>query len=809
MNEVHLSSSLFNETSSSYTAIIAPLLVSLSYLFSKRGQGQLFTFPSTQKFLIDGTTYVRRGSSKMSREALTYTKRSLASGRQSTITGPITCTIFENTVQIADKKANDGTNTICDWRCENDDGVFHIDLPADVLAAHKENELNGGKTTIKITGGTEVKSDDARPDGIFLDEGSTVEIVGVESSERRLKLRALKKVGKARLLVVRVIAPDVSPTLTVAQLSDKYFGTSGDKVNLASVYNQCSHGQFTFVPANGTGIIKGVSELVITTKAMGTSPWALENMVSDAIAAKVGRTKYDFVAFVFPPGTAYPGVGTGWAAYAFINEYRSFFNDMWSSYVTAQVHEIGHNFGLTHSNEGGVSYGDASSMMGYSYPYDDFPTMCFNGAKHWFLGWYEGKQVEIVKGGKGDGSNGTQVFDISKGSWTGKIASFVDLNVTTTEVIVLKIGNFYIQYNKVEGINSGTQEKRDELTVTQASALNAESDSIVGLSAKVPKVDLALSTSKVTVEFCGAVKGTATTPDYVKVGVYLAGTTSSCADAYDSRTSTLPGAVGREYTMSGRSSSSDVEEQPLAFSKSDCDGDEFFVQLFLNTDLNPQETEWVLQSFDGSFVRTSPAYSKPEHKYVSSQCIPRDHYQFIIYDSGNDGLCCGSGHGSYSLFVDGEALTSGSEFGKAEDTYIQPKCDAESGTLLIDLTTDYFGGESSWTLRSIGSNQLGVAGGPYESQERYIIVECIPLDECYEFTLEDSNGDGLQGYGSGEYTVTFNDEVVVYSSFPTGYEEVTTFGLTCADRGTVVGTSGTPHASADKKMSEYEASQSV
>ena len=50
------------------------------------------------------------------------------------------------------------------------------------------------------------------------------------------------------------------------------------------------------------------------------------------------------------------------------------------------MHEVGHNLGLAHSNEGGGEYEDQSGMMGYSYDCDDCPKMCFNGPKSWQLG---------------------------------------------------------------------------------------------------------------------------------------------------------------------------------------------------------------------------------------------------------------------------------------------------------------------------------------------------------------------------------------------------------------------------------------
>jgi hypothetical protein len=41
----------------------------------------------------------------------------------------------------------------------------------------------------------------------------------------------------------------------------------------------------------------------------------------------------------------------------------SVYNNKWCTYMSGQVHEIGHNLGLAHSGEGTVAYGDQTGMM--------------------------------------------------------------------------------------------------------------------------------------------------------------------------------------------------------------------------------------------------------------------------------------------------------------------------------------------------------------------------------------------------------------------------------------------------------------
>jgi hypothetical protein len=50
-------------------------------------------------------------------------------------------------------------------------------------------------------------------------------------------------------------------------------------------------------------------------------------------------------------------------AYAWMNDWRSVYNDDVCSTVSAQMHEVGHNLNLGHSKHEGDEYGDQSGMV--------------------------------------------------------------------------------------------------------------------------------------------------------------------------------------------------------------------------------------------------------------------------------------------------------------------------------------------------------------------------------------------------------------------------------------------------------------
>ena len=107
---------------------------------------------------------------------------------------------------------------------------------------------------------------------------------------------------------------------------------------------------------------------------------------------------FDHIMLCLPPGTQ-----DSWIAYGYENGWLSVYNDDWCNYVSAQMHELGHNLNLEHS--GDVSYpeatdvakvyGDQSGFMGSLYKQENGPIMCFNGAKSWQLGWYDDMAVIV------------------------------------------------------------------------------------------------------------------------------------------------------------------------------------------------------------------------------------------------------------------------------------------------------------------------------------------------------------------------------------------------------------------------------
>jgi hypothetical protein len=259
------------------------------------------------------------------------------------------------------------------------------------------------------------------------------------------------------VLVVHVTANDFSTEVLPSALGDSVFGTLGDTANLASQYEACSYGTKKFVPAVGANIVDGVASLTISIDVKDVSDGTVRNAVTAAGNVLFGdiRAQADHVMYALPSNTS-----GSWIAYAYVDSWLSVYNDKWATYLSAQMHEVGHNLDVAHSNEGGTEYADQSGMMGYSYSQDDGPVMCFNAAKSSRFSWYNNKELS---------------FDNE--SWSGKVVGLADYNVAAADHNVLlkirsKDGNndaktLSVTYNRKIGINSGTLEAGDQLMVVE------------------------------------------------------------------------------------------------------------------------------------------------------------------------------------------------------------------------------------------------------------------------------------------------------------------------------------------------------
>jgi len=453
-----------------------------------------------------------------------------------------------------------------------------------------------------------------------------------------------------KLLVIRANAPDASTKSSISQLSDNIFGTDGDPHNLKSQYAACSYDSLLFEPVsgnmNGETITAGVGEVTLSIDVTGKDKNVVKQAMLDAAAEKYGNLsskvnsgELDHVMLCIPPGTG------GWVAYAYVNSWLSVYNDHWCDSLSAGIHEVGHNLGLAHSGES-ATYDDQSGLMGYSYNQDDGPLMCFNGVKGWQLGWYPNGQDIITP----LQSNSEKAF--FEGRLIG-VAEYNLLDTTTADKVIVQItgydSDYYVSFNSKKGINSGTQEGGNQVLVhSRPTGENYETSTLKAKLSSGQEYTIEGSNTIVRVEEID----TTSTPSYSKVFI---GNTACSSDSDCDL-----GEFCTEYSC-------DVSTG-ICSSFQDCSQCGGNVDVEIMTDKYGSETTWeVVNIDDGMSALDGGSYSSNSLTTAGS-CLGFGNYEFRIYDSYGDGICCSYGNGYYKLLLDDKVLKEGGSFGSSEFT---------------------------------------------------------------------------------------------------------------------------------------------
>jgi hypothetical protein len=85
--------------------------------------------------------------------------------------------------------------------------------------------------------------------------------------------------------------------------------------------------------------------------------------------------------------------------------------------------------------------------------------------------------------------------------------------------------------------------------------------------------------------------------------------------------------------------------------------------------------------------------------------------------------------------------------------------------ITVTLTTDSFGGETSWSLSHCDGTEVASNSSVLANNQLYEDSFLVDPNLDFEFTIEDSFGDGICcGWGQGSYYITYNDIAVPNSN---------------------------------------------
>lgn len=257
----------------------------------------------------------------------------------------LSCNLFMKDVEYAPTNENPQGYSVDEWFCEfsTEDSMrlgieppyfLDIDNSTSVVphgALPGQSILIATEATVDLTSTT-----------LYIPQEANVTL------ERRKRSRKLSRTrGILDTLVIRVMdSKGASPEPGLEQLRNDVFK---DKASLKTQFEACSYGQLRVRGYSGTTetnftIVNGVVDLVVDYDVEGMdggSRTALQNTALQVAEEAIGnlRSQFDVVMFCMPPGTG------NWLAYAFVGDQFSFYNNEWCTYVSAQLHEVGHNLG--------------------------------------------------------------------------------------------------------------------------------------------------------------------------------------------------------------------------------------------------------------------------------------------------------------------------------------------------------------------------------------------------------------------------------------------------------------------------------
>ncbi len=164
-------------------------------------------------------------------------------------------------------------------------------------------------------------------------------------------------------------------------------------------------------------------------------------------------------------------------------------------------------------------------------------------------------------------------------------------------------------------------------------------------------------------------------------------------------------------------------------------------------------------------------YGCPSHPH--NTCSSND--MFMNYMDYVDDACM-------YMFSEGQKTRGRALFepGGARESFVDgggtPDCtvDACDGNVSLELTTDNYGSETSWTLTDGDGNSVAQGSG-YSNNTTYNIDWTL-AEGTYTFTIYDSYGDGICcSYGNGSYAVTDGCSNTLASGGAFGSSAATTF----------------------------------
>jgi PKD repeat protein len=164
------------------------------------------------------------------------------------------------------------------------------------------------------------------------------------------------------------------------------------------------------------------------------------------------------------------------------------------------------------------------------------------------------------------------------------------------------------------------------------------------------------------------------------------------------------------------------------------------LDIVIVQDNYPGETSWDVQDELGNVLATGGVAG-------GSVCLADECHSFTIYDSYGDGICCGYGQGSYTLFINGLEVGTGGEFAFSQSVNVNcpPGTDCNNAIVVGE-------GEHTAPYDNAWFNFTPAANGQYRittCDRATCDTKIWMYDYCNMGLFDDTN----------EATLTYNDDL--------------------------------------------------
>jgi hypothetical protein len=109
--------------------------------------------------------------------------------------------------------------------------------------------------------------------------------------------------------------------------------------------------------------------------------------------------------------------------------------------------------------------------MGQSTAEVGGPLSCYNANNHWTLQWYGTERIDVNPG---------------SGAQTVQVAAFVDATRSNGATVLVKVNNYFLQYNRAKDFNAGTRAMANQLVIVSGSESGGQTSLITGLDMSNP-----------------------------------------------------------------------------------------------------------------------------------------------------------------------------------------------------------------------------------------------------------------------------------------------------------------------------------